>query len=394
MPQYDYIAVNEAGQKMTGQAEGPNTTAVRDQLRQTGWTVFSIQEVRVLAGGLSASDSVTVTQHLVLATQAGLPLSGALRALAEEASSSGLKRNLRPLYEALERGEPLEKVLLDPALRLPPGLGMILGSGLPAPAISQLLIHTIQIVAELRGLRTKILTLLSYPASILLALCGLWIFLVAYVTPMYADLLEGFGVDVNPGQRWLENLSRTISNLNWTWFVPVPFVLTGVLFLLYYLLPIAVRYKLWNSIPFVGSMYRLAALSNLAQTLAVMLEFQVPLPRSLTFAAAGLQDPELQFLCRRVASRVQSGEHMDVIISAEKGLPAYLEQILRWTLHGQNGSEPLKGLAQMLLLRARSLAQSAIPMLEPIIMIVAVISLIFYAVTLIPPAFSALNMLA
>jgi type II secretory pathway component PulF len=228
----------------------------------------------------------------------------------------------------------------------------------------------------------------------LLALCGLWIFLVAYVTPMYADLLEGFGVDVNPGQRWLENLSRTISNLNWTWFVPVPFVLTGVLFLLYYLLPIAVRYKLWNSIPFVGSMYRLAALSNLAQTLAVMLEFQVPLPRSLTFAAAGLQDPELQFLCRRVASRVQSGEHMDVIISAEKGLPAYLEQILRWTLHGQNGSEPLKGLAQMLLLRARSLAQSAIPMLEPIIMIVAVISLIFYAVTLIPPAFSALNMLA
>lgn len=395
MPQYEYIAVNEAGQKTTGQAEGKNSSAVRDELRRSGWTVFSILEVRGDPIGLSAADAATVAQHLVQATEAGLPLTGALQALSEETWSPRLRRRLQPVYQALERGVPLEQVLQDPSLRLPRAVAGILNSGLPAMAISQLLVQVIQSAASRRELWRRAFALITYPACLLVALCGLWVFMLVYINPIFADILASFSSDRKPPlESVLIRVSEYLLTLRAAWVVPGLIVVAVLGSLGYRLISPISRRRFWCSIPFFGAMYRLSALSDIAYTLAVTLEYHVPLPQSLALAAAGSVDPDLAFLCQIVSKRIQAGESMQVVISTEPGLPAHLEQILRWTSRGTEGSEPLKGMAEMLRIKTRMLAQSTIPLLEPIMMIAAVVSLVFYAATLLTPVFRFVNLLA
>ncbi|MDB5386505.1 MAG: gspF [Planctomycetaceae bacterium] len=394
MPKYEFIAVNEAGQKKTGQAEGSDSAAVRNELRLTGWTVFSINEIRIPTAGVSTAEAALMAQHLVTATQAGLPLSGALRALSEEASSRRFQRHLKTVCEALEHGEPLEKVLLDPTLRLPPAIAKILGSGLPLAAISQLLIQQIQSAGVLRELRAKVLLVLAYPACLMFLISGMWLFMVAYVTPLYSQILDGFGVSGQPLQKLLMQLSMFLTEIRWEWWACMVGGVVVAAFLSFRLIPAVVQRRMWCSIPFVGSMYRLAALSDLAETLAVLIACEVPLPQALVTAADQSRDPDLGLLCRGVSNQIRGGTRMEVIIAKERELPAHLEQILRWTARGQEGCEALQGLAIMLRVKSRLLAQSAIPLLEPIMMITSVLALVFYAVTVLTPVFKLLNLLA
>jgi type II secretory pathway component PulF len=385
MPKYDYIAVNEAGQKMSGQAEGPNSAAVRDELRQSGWIVFSIQEVRVQAGGLTELDAASATQQLTFAARTGLPLPGALRAFADDSASPRVARCLQRVSLALEQGEPLEKVLLDPAWRVPPTIAKILGSRIPAEATGQLLIHAIQSASSLRVLRTKVLMLLSYPACLFLAICGLWICLAVYIGPVFSDMARSFSAIPSTTNRQLEWLRSFQSQLTWITGVVGLLAIFGAAALWYCLVPRSVRHRLWSYIPFIGSLYRLIALSDLAYTLAVLVQCQVPLPQALKSAAETSRDADLAEICHKVALRIESGERIETLISTESGLPAYFEQILRWAALGNDGIEPLKGLSQMLQQRSHLLAQSVIPMMEPVMLIASVLAILFYASSLLPP---------
>lgn len=391
MPKYDYMAVNEAGQKMSGQAEGPNSSAVRDELRQSGWIVFSIQEVRLPTGGLTDLDAESTTQQLTFAAQTGLPLPGALRAFADDSASPRVARCLKRVSMALEQGESLEKVLLDPALRVPPVIAKILGSRLPAEATSQLLLHAIQSAASLRVLRAKVLLMLSYPACLFLAICGLWICMVVFINPIFSDLAQSFSAIPTTPNRQLEWLHSFQSQLTWKIGVVGLLVVFGAIVLWHRMIPSLVQHRLWACIPFIGSLYRMIALSDLAYTLAVLVQCHVPLPQALKSAAEKSRDADLAHTCQKVVPRIEAGERIETLISTEPSLPAHFEQILRWAALGQDGVEPLKALSQMLQQRAHLLAQSLIPMMEPVMLIASVLAALFYASSLLPPVFRLLN---
>ena len=391
MPRFRYTAVDAKNQPLTGEVEGTELAAVRAALSRHGLQVVTLQAVTEPRGSLSLSESAAISQQIALATGRELPLVGSLRAFTEEVYSSRLKRRLARVCEALETGEPLEKVLTNPALRLPASVSAILSSGLPHEAMTHLLSRALRAATTTADLRARAFLLLTYPILMIGVLGVFWLFLLLVVTPHIEEIFKDFGLQVSPLATQLFLMSHVLQSWNVLYLltlIPV-FVLGTAAFRVG--LSAAARRRWWCGIPILGAMYRLTALSEFAHLLALMLESRVPLPQALMWSSAGINDADLQACCEDLAARLRWGEDPVSAARSAAGIPAHLEQMLHWAAHGVAGAEPLRTMARLLEIRAKSLSSAAMPLLEPLMLIAMVVSVLAYILTIFPPLIKLLN---
>lgn len=391
MPRFHYTAVDAKNQPLTGEVEGTELAAVRAALVQHGLQVLTLQAVNEPRGGLSLSESAAISQQIALATGRELPLVGSLRAFSEEVYSRRLKRRLVRVCDALEAGEPLERVLANPDLRLPASVSAILSSGLPHEAMTHLLSRALRAATTTTDLRARAFLLLTYPILMIGVLGVFWLFLLLVVTPHVEEIFKDFGLQVTALATQLFLLSHVLRTWNALYLLAlIPVLLLGAV-AYRFVSSAAARRRCWCGIPILGAMYRLTALSEFAHLLALMLESKVPLPQALIWSSAGINDADLQACCEDLAARLRWGEDPVSAARSASGIPAHLEQMLHWAAHGEAGAEPLRTMARLLEIRAKSLSFAAMPLLEPLMLIALVVSVLAYLLTIFPPLIKLLN---
>lgn len=392
MPRFRYIAVNSQGESLSGEIDGVDVAAARVALLQAGLQVHELQLISEPSRKLSVDDGAAISQQIAAATQSELPLVGSLRAYAEEVFATHLRHRLFQMCDALEAGEPLERVLSNPALQLPPSVAAILGSGLPPAAMNHLLSQTLRATTTTFELRSRAALLVGYTLLMLSLIFGLWTFLLLVPTPYFKQIFQDFGTELPSVVVQLimvSDLMRSSTGLIWL-FILLPVV--GVLSLaIQTRLSPAARRRFFCGLPIIGAMYRLTALSEYARLLALMLETEVPLPQAVVWSAAGTNDADLQECSEDVAARLRWGDDPVAASQAVPGLPAHMQQMLRWCAHGSEGAEPLRSMANLLEIRAKSLSMIALPLMEPVLMTAAIASVGFYVVCIFLPLIKLLN---
>lgn len=390
MPRFHYTAVDAQGQSLTGDIDGSSLAAVRDALRQQGLRVLELVATADECP-LSATEAAAITQQISSATQGDIPLAASLRGFSEEVFSRRLRRRLARLCDALEAGEPLQTVLANPDLRLPPAVGAILASDLPLPAMNHLLNLSVRTATTTADLRARAFLLMTYPVLMVGAMATFWLFLFVYVTPQFKSIFTDFGTELPVLTQQLIQLSDVLLRIDWVNFLFAAPVLILIIFGYRFGLRPPTRQRIWCNLPILGSMYRLTALSEFSRLLAAMLESQVPLPQALTWSASGINDADLRERVLAVVARLQLGE--DAVTAAERvpGLPPYLEQMLRFSAHGAEASTALRYMADLMESRARTLSQAAMPLIEPVMLIAMVISIGVYVVAVFMPLIKLLN---
>ena len=390
MPRYHYTATDAQGQPLSGEVEATTQTVAHEELLRQGLIVHAIRAVSE-GRSLSAADAATITQQVSLATQNALPLVGSLRAFSEEVSSSRLRNRILRVCTALEAGEPLKKVLADPELRLPASVAAIMESGMPSEAMNHLLSLSVRTASMAADLRARAFLMVTYPLLMILAIVTFWVFLLTVVTPQFGEIFSDFGVEVSPFLVQLLELSRILRSGNAFYVIAVIPIVALICWGYWFWLEPKDRRRIWCGIPIIGAMYRLAALSELAKLLALLLEARVPLPQALSWSGAGTGDADLQDCCTRIAARLRLGE--DVVTASQhvSGVPAHLEQMARFAACGPTGGPPLRSMAQLLEIRAKSLSQAAMPLMEPVLLMGAVISVLGFVLTVFPPLIKLLN---
>lgn len=402
MPRFRYQALSADGQSLTGDVDSVDLATARAELVLAGLQIQELGPATDPAGPFSAADTVAMTQHLAIATQSVLPLIGSLRALSEEVLSSRLKDRLIGMCESLEAGEPLNAVLSRAAPHLPSAVGSILSSGMSPTAMNHLLTRALRAATTTADLRFRTLLVAVYPAIILISFTVLGLYLIVHVTFDFARIFEDFGTEL-PGLTIaviaFSRLMRSMVGPYLFGIVPliIPILIgTGVLgvagvILTRRLVSPATRRRIWCGIPIVGSMYRLTALSEFARLLAMMLESEIPLPQAIVWSAAGVDDADLLACCEDLAARLKWGEDPVTASQTARGVPAYLEQMLRYAALGSSGSDPLRSMAQLLEARAKSMSIIAMPLLEPLLLTGALVVVSIYVIAFFMPLIKLLN---
>jgi general secretion pathway protein F len=274
---------------------------------------------------------IALNDEIAALARAGVPLDEGLLHLGRDLPGR-LGKLSRRLGERLEAGEPLTRVLEDEK-GLPPAYRAIVAAGIRSGRLAVALEGLSTLVRRAAEMRRTVAIALVYPLLVLALAYALFAFMLVGCFPVMLTVFRDFLPD-GGGVRVLERVESAAPY--WLPWLPVAVVV-----------PVAVwwfrsrrAWSLEGSAPpgsragrrghrqSFRSVLQAGRLSVFAETLALLLQQDVPLEEAVELAADASADRSLREACRQLAERLRRGE------SARDWDPSQARPLVAWLLAG------------------------------------------------------------
>jgi general secretion pathway protein F len=267
------------------------------------------------------------SKELSVLLGAGIPLLEAVTTLREKEAAGGTAAALSQVEHALRAGDSFSSALARCPQAFDTLFVAVVSSAERTGQLQQALRAHAQYLAWVETLRDRLVGASIYPLMLLATGGAVTLFLLIYVVPRFASLLDGVQGEVPAASRALLALGQ------WTGAHPV--VAIGLLLALL-ALPLAawghpgLRARLGGamwSLPGLGERLRLLALARLYRTLGMLLDAGVPAVPALRTALA-VTSPRLVPALRQATSRVERGERLSqALLDEGLGTPVSLRML-------------------------------------------------------------------
>ena len=147
-------------------------------------------------------------QELAVLLDAGIPLLEALQTLREKENKPGAAASLDALAAHLSAGQPLSQAMAEQPMAFDELIRAIVAASERSGLLSQALRQHAQYLAWSDSLRSRLLAACIYPVMILVIGGAVTAFLLLFVLPRFAGVLDSLGGDLNLGSRLLIGYGR------------------------------------------------------------------------------------------------------------------------------------------------------------------------------------------
>jgi general secretion pathway protein F len=249
------------------------------------------------------------SQELAVLLGAGIPLLEAVVTLREKEGSAAAARALSAVEDRLRAGESFSAALSIRPEAFDALFVAVISSAERTGQLREALRSHAAYLAWTQSLRDRLVGASVYPLLLVFAGVAVVLFLMIYVVPRFAGLLDGVTGDMPAASRALLALGQ------WTGAHPLPSAVGAVALLaspwLAWQLP-ALRERLlaatW-SMPVLGGRLHLLALARLYRTLSMLLSAGVPLVAALRTSRAVIA-AHLRGRLDAATARVERGERL------------------------------------------------------------------------------------
>ncbi len=366
MPNFRYNATDAAGRWVSGEVQGPSPDEAEARLRSDGLRVENLTEVEPERQGRSSTvserESVELIEQLASLTRSGLPLPSGLRAVGEEIASAKLRSTFLGLADEIESGVDLDHALASRGRVFPAHLRGLILAGARSGRMADMLGEYVRAANLGAELRRVFWSTLAYPLVGLAVVLGL----VGFVCTMSSKGIDMLTNNIfDSGQRKpgsidaLAVIARFIAEHGWEIVLGLLAIPVLVFLTLRFLYGPVRRRQILCGVPVLGPILRFASLSEFCHLLAMMIEANLPLPRSFELAGQAVRDAEVADACGRMRRAVEGGEPLSSAFLIWKSIPAGLGQLFHWSEGHGNLSESLHLAGDMFESRARSQASFA-----------------------------------
>ena len=328
--------------------------------------------------------------HVNQAIRAGLPLESGLRALAAQTRSRGTRRALVELSDNLERGTPLVDAMRESESRLPRTMTVLVEAGMETGRLDSVMQYSLEQSQRVLWLRQEMWMLLAYPLFLFLFAIGICGFILLWIIPDFEKIFNDFGTELPGLTQALIQLSRTARQIGGTPAVAlIPLLICGLLLVLAFSQTRLSRRWL-SSIPLLGSVFRLASLSEFCQVLALLMESRLPFSKALRYAANSCDDEWLSRKCRTVELEIEKGTTADEAAFLA-GFPNSLRQGFRYLGSHRTVIDALRSLAELYAARSSVAVRLVNSILEPFVVFLVLGFAGLSAIALFLPLIKLLN---
>ncbi|QDT36173.1 type II secretion system F family protein [Stratiformator vulcanicus] len=382
MPEFRYRATNSEGHREDGRLTAVDESAAQQELKGRGYAIDEIAIENEQPLDVTEFDGEPVLGNESLGLD-DYTLEAAMRMVAEEWPSSRHRRAIETAASRLGRGEPPEQVLKSLEYELPPRLTTVVEAGLETGHLPKMLTAFIEATRAQRDRRRGVLIAFTYP-TILIAVTGFiaWALLVI-VVPMFATIYEGFGTQLPASTLALLKLSELVRGFGW--------------YLLAAIVGLTLLCCFWfrtRRLPWFASfLVRPSELATTCRLLAVLVDADVPLTKSLRLLADTTADARLSRDLARCANLIAEGVPAH---SAAAGwrFPEMFRQALHWADRRELFIVALNTQADLLDRRARVFSLILPTILEPISLMIVGGFVLFAVFSLFAPLLKFLNFLS
>jgi type IV pilus assembly protein PilC len=375
--------------------EQTHAAATAEELRarftQAGYYVYSVKARGLLAGQgknkkVKLETFLVFNQQFLTLIRAGLPILGSIELLARRQKVPHFRAQLEDVATRVKNGESISE-----SFEAQGGFPVVYTTTLLAGERSGNLEEVLQRYLDFQRVsltfRKKLAASLIYPAVLVVMVIGLFIFLITFVVPRFAELYEQLGTKLPAITTFLLNLGTSAQNYG--------IYAAAVLGLVGYLLYRWVKTdsgatlvdKVRISLPLIGPVWLKYQVGLFARTLSTLLKGGLPLVPSLETAARAIDSKQISNAVFSSVDTVREGKGLSASLEATKVFPELAVEMIE--VGEATGALPqmLNSVAEFFEEDVQTNLTAAMSLIEPIILIAMGIVVVTILISLYLPIF-------
>jgi type IV pilus assembly protein PilC len=300
----------------------PDETALRAELEQKGYYLFSIRRALGLQGFQVRRTRVPQDmlmlfgQELAALLKAGLPLLQSLDVMLERQQHPVFRRSLATIREKVKSGTALSEAFRAEGELYPAILSASILAGERSGNLETMLRRFAQYMRLNLSLKKKAISASVYPAVLMLLMLGLVFILVVQVIPQFQDFYADFNVELPFITRFLMGFSSAVrANLLWVALGAIA-AGAGVVSLLRRPGAGVQVDRLLLRVPYLGHLMRMYATSQLARTLSSLLAGGLPLINAMDVAANSIGNRAMAAAISKATPLIREGKSLTTALES------------------------------------------------------------------------------
>jgi type IV pilus assembly protein PilC len=379
--------------------EQTHAAATADELRarftQSGYHVYSVKAKGLLGGGskkkkVKLETFLVFNQQFLTLIKAGLPILGSLDLLARRQKIPSFRGQLEDVATRVKTGESISS-----AFEAQGGFPVVYTTTLLAGERSGNLEEVLQRFLEFQRVsltfRKRLKASLVYPTVLIVMVIAMFIFLITFVVPRFAELYDQLGTTLP----WLTVLLLNMGKQAQHYGIYALVVIAAVGWL-------AIRWaktdrgaalidRVRISLPFVGGVWVKYQVGLFSRTLSTLLTGGLPLVPSLETAAKAIDSRQIGLAVYRSVDTVREGKGLSVSLAATKVFPELAVEMIE--VGESTGALPqmLNSVAEFFEEDVETNLAWIMSLIEPMILVVMGLVVVVILIALYLPIFSLNN---
>ncbi len=362
---------------LTQQVEnGYSEAEVRDRFAQQGFLVYWVKPKGVLTGGgisrrkrVKSSPFLVFNQQLFTLLKAGLPVLGSLDLLIKRQRDPYLRTLLQNVRERVKSGELLSEAFSAQNV-FPKIYTSTLMAGEKSGNMEEVLSRFINFQRLALTFKKKLLVSLVYPALLITMVSGMFIFLMVYVVPKFADLYQNLNAQLPAITLFMLALGKHAQA-----YGPIALLAVAAAVVLLW------RWRATDrgaeaidaavhKLPVVGDIWLKYHVATFSRMLATLLTGGMPLVPSLETAGASMNSRRMVKGLKSAAVRVREGQSLAKSIEEQKIFPDLAVEMIE--VGESTGALPamLNSVAEFHEEDVQTALAAAMSLIEPVILII------------------------
>lgn len=318
MAAYSYAALDAQGKKKKGALEADSARQVRQQLRDKGWYVETVElstKPRKQSNGLhlllgpklSVADLSLVTRQLSTLVGSGMPLEECLRAAAEQSEKVKVRNIMLSVRSKVLEGYSLARALEEYPRAFPILYRATVSAGEHSGHLDDVMDRLADYMEEQQAVNAQVLNASIYPAILSFIAIGIVILLLNTVVPEIVGVFVNSGAEL-PGPTKALLIISDVIQAHWG---------KGLLFVLLVIIGFIVfnkkpsrrirTHRLYLKLPLVARISKGFNTSRFIGTIAMLSSSGVPLVEAMRIATQVVTNLEIQKRVATAAVKVSEG---------------------------------------------------------------------------------------
>ncbi len=399
MGQFEYIAVDAAGRRVTGMISGETVESVIARLREAGrhpTRVLSAKEAVTQGGGdnplhwlvrVSSSEVAILSRQLARLVRGGLPVAAALGALEAHSTNPHACVALGAVRKQVEAGSPLWKALAEQPRLFSPLYVSMVRAGEASGELTEVLEWLANLAEKEEARRSQFRAAMAYPKLLIVLGLAAVVFLLTFLVPRFVDLFAEVEQALPTPTLMLMGIGGFMGR---AWWILALFGAASWLVMRYAVATPSGRG--WRDrgrlrVPLMGPLRRRIAVGRFARTLGILVKGGVPILEGLAVARETLGNVVLADAVEQARTGVRGGERLADALRATALFPPLLSQMIGIGEETGDVAGALQTVAETLDVEVDSHVKSALALVEPLIILVIGLLVAFILMAMIWPLF-------
>lgn len=402
MPKFKYKVRELSGEHASGEMEAKDRFAVASELRGTGKSVVSVEEV---SGGFTLNmdtinemlsrvkvrELITFSHNLSAMMTAGLALSRGLSIQERQTKNPALKKTLKTLIAEISKGATLSAGMAKFPKVFSPIFVSMVRAGEESGGLSDALMTVGDQLEKSYLLKKKIKGAMIYPSVVIATLFIIGVLMFIYVVPTLAATFKELNTELPTSTKVIMWISDFLSNHLLVGIAAIVGIGTAIFFALRTKKGMRGLEFISFRLPVVGELVRQSNAARTARTLSSLLSSGVDMLEAITITKDVLQNSYYKELMTTAGERVQKGIPLSTVFAENDIYPLLVGDMIEVGEETGKLSEMLLNLALYYENEVDEATKNMSTIIEPLLMVFIGASVGFFAISMISPMYSVMS---